>query len=43
MRKPDVVSTAASKRSRDEACQTLVCLALTLALLALVFRIATIW
>jgi hypothetical protein len=48
MRKPDVAPTAASKatlpgRSRDDASVRLVCLALTLALLALAFRIANLW
>jgi hypothetical protein len=48
MRKPDAAPTAASQaalpaRSRDDASVTLVCLALTLALLALAFRIANIW
>jgi hypothetical protein len=48
MRKPDAASTALSKASlpagsRDDASVTLVCLALTLALLALAFRIANIW
>jgi hypothetical protein len=48
MRKPDATSTALSKAawpagSRDDASVKLVCLALTLALLTLAFRIANIW
>jgi hypothetical protein len=48
MRKPDAASTAVSKTSspadnRDDASVKLVCLALTLALLALAFRIANVW
>jgi hypothetical protein len=48
MRKPDAASTAVSTASlpagrRDDAAVALVCLALTLALFALAFRIATIW
>jgi hypothetical protein len=48
MRKPDAASTAASIASspagrRDDAAVALVCLALTLALFTLAFRIANIW
>jgi hypothetical protein len=48
MRRPDAASAAGSTaalpaRSRGDASVTLVCLALTLALLALAFRIANIW
>ena len=48
MRKPDAASSAVSKTSfpagsRDEASVKLVCLALTLALLVLAFRIANVW
>jgi hypothetical protein len=48
MRKPAAASVAAKKHfmpagSQDDAAVKLVCLALVLALLALAFRIASIW
>jgi hypothetical protein len=48
MRKPDAAPASAMKPSlpdirREAACLELVCLALALALVALVLRIATIW
>jgi hypothetical protein len=48
MRKPVTASTAATGAavpagSRDRRAQELVCLALVLGLLAIVFRIASIW